>query len=384
MIKRITLAKNEETFTNLSNYIPGFNIDRAISVIGLYFKSEEQCRKYTEELRFYIAKAKVEQENLKILQQTYNLTFPSDNKYCLTTPHIVYNNVISTLCEMKRSILRFCPRNSHRAYGTYSTTTQTLSTSFLCNKTPYTSSMFTEEYPDYVKDMLNALDEYMSVATENINICTNLIEEEKTVRENDELLKEIDEKSRKEIRNTTKALVKMNAFRETFISSEDLARRKKEAKDMNEMRRQLYHNITWTKYKINAMKDVVMEGMNHDLSAEEASIWTNASDYDFVLKKVRPVIEAMSKSNKLPSTKKRNSETERIVRAKFLAHFMKWCRVPKMHYTNFFNYLKLKFADAPLQIPSYNTICSILKEISESKENEFEKEFEGFLQVHYD
>lgn len=384
MIKKISLAKNEETFANLSNYIPGFNKDRAISGIGLHFKNEGQCRKYTEELRFYKAKAKVEQENLKILQQTYNLTFPSDNKYCLTTPHIVYNKVISTLCEMKRSILRFCPRNSHRAYGSYSTTTQTLSTSFLCNKTPYTSPMFTEEYPDYVKEMLNALDEYMNVAIENINICTNLIEEEKTVRENDELLKEIDEKSRKEIRDTTKALVKMNAFRETFISSEDLARRKKEAKDMNEMRRQLYHNITWTNYKINAMKDVVMEGMNHELSAEEASIWTNASDYDFVLKKVRPAIEAMSKSDKLPSRKKQKSETERIVKPKYIAGFMKWCRVPKKHYTAFFNYLKLKFADAPLQIPSYKTICNILNEISESRENEFEKEFEDFLQVHYD
>ncbi len=378
MITKLKLEKTEETFSLLGNYFPGYNKDRAMNGIGIKLKTQDDFEEYAEEVNIAIAKAKIEHKKLKMLERTYNFTFPSKNKDCLTTPHILFNTIKNTISETKKNILKFCPKNSRRAAGTYSTPTQTLEISYLGNQTPYTHDLYSDMYPDYVHKVFDLLDEYSNVATQNICLCQNLLEEENLIREDDDALLEIDKKCRGELEELAFTMVKENMLSKECISKEDLERRKKEAKSMKEMRRLLYHNITPTEYRIRVLKDFVMQGLANDLTQEESAIWTKEGDYDFVKFRVRPAIEGMSKKDNLPSHKSRNAEGRTIV-AEYIACFMEWCRVPKGKTQLFFVYLQNRFAEAPLHLPKYNSVMGASKKVLDVKaREEYLSDFESY------
>lgn len=170
MITNLQLNKTEDTFNLLNEYVPGFSKVRAMNAFGLKLKNEADFRNYASELEDAIVKAEIEQRKLKSLQCSYNKTFPSDNKNCLTTPHLLYNTIRSSIIGIRESIKKFCPKK-RMAPGTYSTCTQTFLSSFLCNQTPYTPDMYPDMYPEYVKNVLELLEKYFAVATDNILIC---------------------------------------------------------------------------------------------------------------------------------------------------------------------------------------------------------------------
>ena len=378
MITRLAFSKTEETFALLGDYIPGYNKDRAMNGIGLKLRNQKKCVEYAAELGVEIAKAKKEKVNLESMQGTYNRMFPSKNKDCLTTPHILYNTIKDTISEIKASILKFCPKNSRKAAGTYTTSTQTLGYSFLGNKTPYSQDLYPELYPAYVREVLDLLDTFYEVATENILLCQDLLEEERLIREDDDALREIDAECSAELEELAFALDKVHMLNKEGITKEDWERRKKEAKSMKEMRRLLYHNITPDEYKIRVFKNVVMQGLANDLTEEESAIWTKEEDYDFVKFKVRPAIEGMSKKADLPNQKKRNAEGK-MVKSEYIACFMKWCRVPKGKTKEFFLYLQNGFTNAPLLLPEYKSVMGAAKKpLAPNIRQEYEQDFESY------
>ena len=378
MITKLALEKTEETFTLLGNYFPGYNKNRAMYGIGLKLKNQETCEEFAANLKIEIAKADKDNVKLNRMKETYNRRFPSKDKNSLTTPHVLYNTIRSTISDMKKNILKFCPRNTRRAAGTYTTPTQTLGASYLCNQAPYSNDMYPGLYPDYIQEVLDLLDEYSQVATENILLCQDLLEEERLIREDDDALREIDAECRAELEELACALDEGDLLKITGISKADWERRKKEAKSMKEMRRALYHNITPKEYQIRVVKDFVMEGLANGLTQEESAIWTKEEDYDFVKFKVRPAIEGMSKKADLPNQKKRNAEGK-MVKSEYIAYFMKWCRVPKGKTQEFFLYLQKGFANAPLLLPNYKSVLGAAKKpLASNIKQEYEQEFESY------
>lgn len=377
MITKLTLNKSEETFNLLGDYFPGFNKDRALNGIGLRLKSQSDYENYAADLHIAIAKAEKEQLKLGDMRGKYNYKFPSNDKKCLTTPHVLYNTIRSSISEMKKNILKFCPKNTHRAAGTYTTSTQTLGNSYLCNRTPYSVDLYPEMYPDYVNNVLGLLEEYNQVASENLSICQELLDEEQRFRDDDDVLKEIDADSRRESENITSLMNKAGLLTAKGISKEDLERRKKEAKNMAVLRRQLYHNITPDEYIIKVVKDLVIDGLTSGLTSEESVIWTKEEDYDFVKQCVRPAIEKMCKKDNLPSHKKRK-ETGRVIKADYIACFMEWCRV-NTHKQEFFYYLLGQFDDSPLLLPQYKSILGAAKKkLPVNTKNQYVSDFESY------
>lgn len=359
MITNLKLAKNEETFSLLEEFVPGYNKDRALNGIGLRLKTEEACSKYTLELNIALNKAKLEKQKLLDLQKKYNTTYPSDNKNCLSTPHFLFNKVKSTMAEIKSSIVRFCPKNSRRAAGTNCTSEQTLSNSYLCNKIPYYKDLYPDIYPAFVDTLLLSLEQYMNEVSEIIIIAQDLITEEKNIRDDDVLLKEIETESRKEIEETAISLRDNKLLSDEGITPKDFEQRLKNAKHISELRKQLYHNISHKDYRIKVYKDVIMRGMANDLTDEESKVWVNENDYTFVKQKVRTAIKVMQKKDDLPKQKMRNADGY-IIKPIYIASFVKWCRVEKSHYKDFVTYLTHQFTNAPLKIPNYKSITAAL------------------------
>ena len=250
-------------------------------------------------------------------------------------------------------------------------------TSYLCNHTPYSCVLFPDSYPSFVYEVINLLDNYIQLATDIILISSKLIEEEKEIRNNDEYLKEIDTRSRKEFEELAMNLKSVSLLSDVGITKEDLARRKKEAKSIKEMRRLLYHNITPLEYKIRIFKDFIMQGISNGLTEEESKIWTQEEDYDFVKRRVRPAIDGLSKKEDLPSQRTRNAEG-RTVKAIYIACFMKWCRVPKNKSKEFLSYLTMRFADSPFQIPAYKSVVGAAKRLDNQIKTQFGPDFYSY------
>lgn len=375
MITKLRFEKNEETFKLLKEFLPGYNKDRTQCGIGLKLKTREACEIYASQLGVSIAKIETEHKKLQHLATSYNTTYPSENKDCLTMAHYLSNTIKNSITETKKSILKFCPRNRYKSAGMYSTPTQTLSASYLCNKTPYMRDMFSELFPDYIKDVLDLLDKYMNIIIENICLSTELMKEEDYIRNNDELLKEIEHENRKDIEKEAIFMKNNYVLNPQCISKEDLERRKMNAKDISILRREQYHNINRSQYMMYVFKDVIMQGMENELSAEEAEIWTVEEDYDFVKQEVRIAIERISKSTELPNRKKPRT-TNQMVKAEYIAEFVIWCRVPDSHISRFLAYLKTKFSDSPFVLPEDKSVYGQLRTMSK---NEYEFDFKACL-----
>jgi hypothetical protein len=206
--------------------------------------------------------------------------------------------------------------------------------------------------------MLDVLEKYMQIASDIIQLCQELMKEENEIRNNDEYLKEIEASCRADLEETASLIKNAGLLTAKNITKEDLERRRKEAKDMNQLRRILYHNISHKDYKIQVFKDVIMKGLSNDLTLEESEIWTNQEDYGFVKHQVRSAIEGMKVRDDLPSIKQKKLET-RALKAEYVACFMLWCRVPKSHHRLFLAYLERQFVGAPLCIPNYKTVMGV-------------------------
>ena len=213
MITKLSLDKTEETFCLLNEYIPGFNKDRLMFGIERKRFTQRDLEDIALNLRIGMDKAVVERVKLDRLRDNYNQTFPTKDKNLLTTPHCVFNTVKSCIYTLRNSILKFCPRNRLKGSGVYTTSTQTMQNSYLCNHTPYSCVLFPDSYPSFVYEVINLLDNYIQLATDIISISTELIEEEKEIRNNDEYLKEIDALSRKEF-----AEIAMNMRNNSLLS----------------------------------------------------------------------------------------------------------------------------------------------------------------------
>lgn len=377
MRTKLSFDKTEETFYLLKEYIPGFNKDRVMYGIDLKRFTQQDFEDIALNLRIGMDKANVERVKLDRLRVNYNQTFPTNDKNLLTTPHCVFNTVKSCIYTLRNNILKFCPRNRQKGSGVYTTSTQTMHTSYLCNHTPYTCDLFPDSFPSYVYEVINLLDDYTQLATDIILISSELIEEEKEIRNDDESLKVIDAHSRKEFEELAMNLKSNSLLSDVGITKEDLARRKKEAKSIKEMRRLLYHNITPLEYKIRIFKDFIMQGISNGLTEEESKIWTKEEDYDFVKRRVRPAIDGLSKKENLPSQRTRNAEG-RTVKAIYIACFMKWCRVPKNKSKDFISYLTMRFADSPFQIPAYTSIVAAAKRLNNQIKTQFEPDFYSY------
>lgn len=377
MRTKLSFDKTEETFYLLKEYIPGFNKDRVMYGIDLKRFTQQDFEDIALNLRIGMDKANVERVKLDRLRVNYNQTFPTNDKNLLTTPHCVFNTVKSCIYTLRNSILKFCPRNRQKGSGVYTTSTQTMHTSYLCNHTPYTCDLFPDSFPSYVYEVINLLDDYTQLATDIILISSELIEEEKEIRNDDESLKVIDAHSRKEFEELAMNLKSNSLLSDVGITKEDLARRKKEAKSIKEMRRLLYHNITPLEYKIRIFKDFIMQGISNGLTEEESKIWTQEEDYDFVKRRVRPAIDGLSKKEDLPSQRTRNAEG-RTVKAIYIACFMKWCRVPKNKSKDFISYLTMRFADSPFQIPAYKSVVGAAKRLDNQIKTQFEPDFYSY------
>lgn len=373
MITAIKLGKDEETINLLKIYIPGFTRDRAMNAFGLKLKNETDFKKYASELQDAIVKAEAEQRKLKELQCTYNKTFPSDNNKCLTTPHLLYNTIRSTIIEIRESIKKFCPK-TRKAAGTYSSNSYTFSNSYLCNQTPYIQDMYSETYPEYVNNVLELLEKYLSVATENILLCKYMIDEEKDIRNNDEYLEQIDLDCQKTCRQIA-ITARDSGFLINEMTKDDYEKTAAEKKSIKKYRREQYHNISKKQYRQMVFRHVIMEGINNGLSSEESRIWTNPEVFDFVKEKVRPAINAMIKRKDLPLMKVKNS-TDKQIKADFIACFMEWCRVGKSHYRDFVDYFGKMFADAPFRIPQYTSITAAAKRINEETKEKYMADFD--------
>lgn len=376
MITNLKFGKNEETFALLGKYIPSYDKDRAMSGIGIKLRCKEDCEAYAAELRIAIPKAQRDYSNLQKLKEKYNYTYPSKDKNCLSTPHQLYNTIKSTIIEIRESIKTFCPRNSHRAAGMYSSTTCTLKQSLLCNNTPYSKDFFPDTYPEYVKNLLGLLGEYMEIVENVITCSKELLDEEQRIRDDDELLKFIDQECRKDLEEFAIETQKSLGLIATKLTSADFEKRRKEAKNIKELRRQLYHAITPNDYKIRVFKDVMMRGMSNDLTVEESKIWTKEEDYEFVKIKVRRAIKAMVNNADLPKLKVANSE-KYAIKAVYIASFMIWCHVGRAHYKDFIDYLTNQLKDALLQMPKYKSIMSALNN-QQAKITSYFDDFEAF------
>lgn len=376
MINYLYFTKTEDTFNVLSECTQRFDKKRALIGLRMKLKSEEDYTKFCLEIDERILKAKNILEHVKTLQRKYNREFPSEDKNCLTTPHLFYNKSRNTICFVRDSIKSFCPKR-YKAPGTYTTNTYTTNNSYFCGKIPYMPELLPDTYPDYVNNVLDRLGEFYELSSQIIMICKDVIDEENAIRNDDEYLEQIDLACQKEHRDFAIKLRDEGMLNENALSPDEYKKIAAEATSIKVFRREYFHNISPEQYKIRIFKNIIMEGINRGLSAEESRIWRNQEDYDFVKEKVRPAIKAMCARNDLPLIKVKNS-TDTQIKADYIACFMEWCRVCKSHYRDFVDYLGNMLADAPFLIPKYTSITAALSRLTAKKKKEYISDFESY------
>lgn len=354
MRNQLKLAKTEESFILLRDHIPFYNPERSIAVLARKLRNREECEKYTKKLDDMMETAKMDFEKIQILYTTYNSKYSSDNPKCLETPHFIYNAVHHVMQDMRDNINKFSPR-AKRGSNERLTKEQIINRSLLLGNQPYTSDMFPELFPDYMKDLHQKLTNYIELSEEIINLCTYLMEEEKSIRENEEECHQLFLEEKEELEKELAWLIG-----HVDPKAEDLKNYERTFQGPKPYGRGL-HNLSVKDLKICILCGIYHAASTNGLTDEETKVWPNRSSDDFVKDKVRKVLRNMKDCKELPMTKMRNSE-ERALRAEFLACLTVWCRANAKGQTrHFLNYLRSTFQNTNLHLPKDSAVYEKLR-----------------------
>ena len=223
-----------------------------------------------------------EYENLKVLSMVYNREYPTDYAKYLSTAQKLMSKMRSTLASFKQIAGKFHPRKkrgSRPKAGVSSFDCMTL----YCKE--YSCDMFGwEAYSDrMVKDLLNELNRYLKLACKCLDLCLQVIKEEKAVRANPEVAYSlyIDSFHRSVCYNHT--LINQMIQKGQYLES-DLSKTLSEAEDVKQLIADWYHKLNRADFNYYCACAKVNEGRKDGLSAQETLLFGENS-----IKKVKRI-----------------------------------------------------------------------------------------------
>lgn len=259
-----------------------------------------------------------EYARIQELRKTYNKEYPTDHKKYLSTAIELMCKMRSTLSAYRKIADGFRPkkkRGSKLKEGVIA-----------CDRTPLYNGAYSQDafgwevYPDKaVKDLLKNLNDYLELAGKCLDLCIEIIDEEKEVRNTPDWAYALYKDSFDRSVSNSKLLIEFMKQQGGTIDH-DIVKAIDEAKDVKQLIAELYHAFNHSDFNFYCACKTISDGRKAGLTPEEAVLF-GKNNIDKVIH-IRTLLDHI-----LELAQQRDDIIgwEGMLDGKFVMHLLYWC-----------------------------------------------------------
>ena len=319
------VEKDDKTLLEIIDMLEQFEKERFIAGLQMRHYSTFQIEQTLDMVRSYQSRLNMEARALSNFSESFIQQFATDNNKCFKEAQRYFNRIRSTLCALKKVFQMTCQKSmAQLPEGKENPSVFERSP---LGKGAYMVDMYgLASYDDAVKQLYHEMETLLTTATATLALCHQMIENEKMIREDAELLKSIYHNSCQQLMGSVREYAGMMEAPDQLPET-DLNKRRRKASSMDDFLRAEYHNVPKQEFKKYVWLEAVRQGRNDGLTEEETFLWPNNHEK---VQAVRWAIENFDMMDVEGQLGKLNSVS--------MVYFLKWCGVEKAKEKRLYQY----------------------------------------------
>ena len=319
------VEKDDKTLLEIIEMLEQFEKERFIAGLQMRHYSTFQIEQTLDMVRSYQSRLNMEARALSNFSESFIQQFATDNNKCFKEAQRYFNRIRSTLCALKKVFQMTCQKSmAQLPEGKEHPSVFERSP---LGKGAYMVDMYgLASYDDAVQQLYHEMETLLTTATATLALCHQMIENEKMIREDAELLKSIYKNSCQQLMGSVREYAGMMEAPDQLPET-DLNKRRRKARSMNDFLRAEYHNVPKQEFKKYVWLEAVRQGRNDGLTEEETFLWPNNHEK---VQAVRWAVENFDMMDVEGQLGKLNSVS--------MVYFLKWCGVEKAKEKRLYQY----------------------------------------------
>ena len=319
------VEKDDKTLLEIIDMLEQFEKERFIVGLQMRHYSTFQIEQTLDMVRSYQSRLNMEARALSNFSESFIQQFATDNNKCFKEAQRYFNRIRSTLCALKKVFQMTCQKSmAQLPEGKENPSVFERSP---LGKGAYMVDMYgLASYDDAVQQLYHEMETLLTTATATLALCHQMIENEKMIREDAELLKSIYKNSCQQLMGSVREYAGMMEAPDQLPET-DLNKRRRKARSMDDFLRAEYHNVPKQEFKKYVWLEAVRQGRNDGLTEEETFLWPNNHEK---VQAVRWAIENFDMMDVEGQLGKLNSVS--------MVYFLKWCGVEKAKEKRLYQY----------------------------------------------
>lgn len=312
------IEASEETLRMLDEKFKPVAEDRFLYSLQQKRWSIEDIHKFNARLQISYDYTLKEYERMQELRKTYNREYPTDNKQYLSTAIELMGKMRSTLSAYKKIADGFQPKKKRGSKVKEGVSA--------CNLTPLYNGAYSQDafglevYPDKaVKDLLKNLNDYLELAGKCLNLCLEVIEEEKAIRENPEWAYALYEASFNRSVSNQRLMIEYMKQKDEDVDNE-IVKAMEEAEDVKQLIAELYHAFSHSDFNFYCACKTISDGRKAGMTPEEATLF-GKDNIDKVIR-IRTLLDHIGE---LIAQRDDAIGWEGMLDGAFVMHLLFWC-----------------------------------------------------------
>lgn len=312
------IEASEETLRMLDEKFKPVAEDRFLYSLQQKRWSIEDIHKFNARLQISYDYTLKEYERIQELRKTYNREYPTDHKKYLSTAIELMSKMRSTLSAYRKIADGFQPKKKRGSKVKEGATA--------CDRTPLYNGAYSQDafgwevYPDKaVKDLLKNLNDYPELAGKCLNLCLEVIDEEKAVRDDPEWAYALYQNSFD--RSVSRCLQFIEDMkRRDEKGDHDLVKAMEEAEDVKQLIAELYHAFSHSDFNFFCACKTISDGRKAGLTPEESTLFGKDS-----IEKVTRIRTLLDHITELIQQREDAIGWEGMLDGEFVMHLLYWC-----------------------------------------------------------
>ncbi len=312
------IEASEDTLRKLDEKFKPVAEDRFLYSLQQKRWTIEDVHNFNARLQISYTYTLKEYERMKELQKTYNKEYPTDHKQYLSTAIELMGKMRSTLSAYRKIADGFRPKKKRGSKQKEGITA--------CDRTTLYNGAYSQDafgwevYPDKgVKDLLNNLNDYLELAGKCLDLCLEVIDEERTIRATPEWAYALYKDSFDRSVSNSKRLIEFMKQQGGTIDH-DIVKAIDEAKDVKQLIADLYHAFNHSDFNFYCACKTISDGQKVGMTPEEAALFGKDN-----IEKVVRIRTLLDHITELIAQRDDAIGWEGMLDGAFVMHLLFWC-----------------------------------------------------------
>ena len=312
------IEPSEETLRMLDEKFVQVAEDRFIYSLQQKKWTIEEVRSFNARLQISYDYTLREYERIQELRKTYNKEYPTNHKKYFSTAIELMSKMRSTLAAYKKIADGFQPKKKRGSKVKKGVTAY--------DRTPLYNGAYSQDafgwevYPDKgVKDLHKNLNDYLELAGKSLDLCLEVIDEEKNVHSDPEWAYALYQDSFNRSVSNQRRMIEWMKQKEENVNH-DIVKAMEEAEDVKLLIAQLYHAFNHSDFNFYCACKTISDGCKAGLTPEEATLFGKDS-----IVKVTRIRTLLDHIQELIEQRDDVIGWEGMLDGEFVMHLLFWC-----------------------------------------------------------